>query len=260
MNNPQRILRVEQGAGNKMHTLWVDYIGESEYVKPRFIKNLSTDAEIAIEKAMQYAESIGISPECVHDNTRDLNDIVRVYKWTDTMVRFGKHYGKELKDCPDTFVHWIAKGSYLQNEKNGEWYPHHFGGYDFCLKAQEVAVELGLGVIDDRYKEPRYVTQEQYDAHTMRIEEKANEKTGHFYSNGERLSLSLTCIYITGFSSDFGWMNIYKFKDAEGRLFTYRGSNEFYDVCKGSSVSFTATIKHGAYNGSRETYLQRIKF
>jgi hypothetical protein len=278
--HPQRILYVEQGRKNKMHTLWVDYINGSEYVKARFIKNLSTDSEKAIAKALEYAKRIGVPEHFVYDHTHDLSAIKRVYKWTDTMVRFGKNYGMELRDCEPKFVHWVAKGCPLKNEQDGEWDNHYFGGQDFQAIAQSIAVEMGLGLMDDRiYHTPRYVTHEQYAKTTERLAQKASEQNGHFFENGSRVELTLTCKHQTSYDSNFGWIQVYKFIDSENRIFTYKGSNrltksvawtEIHDgktysgfdtesLSAGDTITLMATIKHDNYRDVDSTYIQRIK-
>lgn len=277
---PQRMIYVEQGSQNKMHTMWISFINGSKDVKPRFVKNLSTNSEIAMQKALEYAKRIGIDESLVFDYTHDLKSIVRVYKWTESMVRFGKHYGKELRDCPETFIKWIAKGSPLQDEKSGEWGNHYFGGDDFCKVAQKIAVEMNLGMMEDRiWNTPQFVSIEQYNKTTERLAQQALQKEGHFFNAGDRVELTLTCIKITGYSSAFGYVNIYKFIDAENRIFTYKGSAELvtremwsdihegktytgYDtkhVVKGDTITLTATIKHDEYRDVKSTYLQRIK-
>jgi hypothetical protein len=278
--HPQRIILVEQGKKNKMHTLWVDFINGSQYVKPRFVKNLSTDSELALQKAHEYAKRIGVDSSLVFDNTRDLNDIVKVYKWTDSMVRFGKNYGKELKDCDQKFIKWIAKGSPLQDEKSGCWYDNYFGGEDFCKIAQEIAVSMNLGKIEDRIcKKPRFVSQEQYDKTTEFLAQKSLEKEDHHFESGQRIELTLTCVKVTGYESAFGYVNIYKFIDSENRVFTYKGTSrliqlieyteihegktyhgrEEHSIAKGDTTTMTGTIKHDEFRGVKSTYLQRIK-
>lgn len=278
--HPQRILYVEQGRKNKMHTLWTSYIDGSPHVKPRFIKNLSTKSNVAMAKALEYAQRVGVPEHFVYDHTHDLNAIKRVYKWTDTMVRFGKNYGKELRDCEPKFVHWVAKGCPLQDERSGDWYNNYFGGVEFQAIAQTIAVEMGLGMMDDRiYQTPRYVSHEQYAKTTEHLSQRALEQNGHFFEHGAKVELTLTLKHHTSFQSDFGWMQIYKFIDAENRIFTYKGSKhlekltpwtethngkeysgvESEFLTKGDTITLTATIKHDNYRGQESTYLQRIK-
>lgn len=271
METTQKIIRfayISQGKQSMMYTLWTDHMNGSPYVKPRYIKNLSTDKETALMLGQQYAERCGID---FYDESMDeLRKIVRVNKWTDTMVRFGKNYGKELRDCEPKFIHWIAKGSPLlvQDEGEGYWSNHYFGGEAFCAIAQTIAVELGLGVMDNRLvgsyrngvciQEPMYVSQEQYDKTTERLKQFSSENNDHHFVNGERKEFTLTCLNITGYSSDFGYVNVIKFQDADARIFTYKGTS---DICveKGESIILTATIKHSEYKGQKSTYLQRIK-
>lgn len=258
-SHPKRMVIVEQGKKNKMHTMWIEFIDGSEYKKPRFIKNLSTDAEVAMKKAHEYAQKIGVDSSLVIDNTQDLNAIKKIYKWTDSMVRFGKNYGVELKDCEPKFITWIAKGSQLKDEYSGEWCSHYFGGEDFLKVAQEIAVQMNLGMMEDRiFQTPQFVSIEQYNKTTERLAQKSLEKEGKFFEQGQRLELTLTCKALTGYQSDFGFVNIYKFIDSENRIFTYKGTSGL-GIEKGQTIILTGTIKHGSFRGQDSTYLQRIK-
>jgi hypothetical protein len=277
---PTKIIYVEQGKQNKMHTMWIDFMNGSEYVKPRFVKNLSTDSETAMQKALEYAKRIGVDESLVFDYTSDLNAIVKVYKWTDSMVRFGKNYGKELKDCPETFIKWVAKGSPLKDDRTGDWCNNYFGGHEFMEVAQEIAVQMNLGMMEDRiWNTPQFVSVEQYNKTTERLAQKQLEQEDHFFNAGEKVELTLTCTKVTGYQSTFGWVNIYKFIDAENRVFTYKGNarlvtkikwvemhegKEFtgFDtesVDKGHTITLTGTIKHDEFRDVKSTYLQRIK-
>ena len=260
---PTRFAYMSQGAQSKMYTLWVDYLNGSDYVKPRFIKNLSTNKETALQLAQAYADNCGIQ---FFDDSRDeLRKIVRVYQWTPTMVKFGKNYGKELRDCDATFIVWVAKGCQLKDDVTGEWCNHYFGGDDFQQVAQQVAIELGLGKIETRVLHtPYFVSNEQYDKTTEKLNALALENNDHFYDNGKRLQLTLICTKVTGYESMYGYVNVYKFVDAENRVFTYKGSNTFSinqrtNIVVGDQLTLTATIKHDDYKGQKSTYLQRVK-
>ncbi len=278
--HPRKMVIVEQGKKNKMHTMWIDFIDGSQYVKPRFIKNLSTDAEIAMQKAHEYAQKIGVDSSLVIDNTQDLNAIKKIYKWTDSMVRFGKNYGVELKDCEPKFITWIAKGSPLKHENTGEWMNNFFGGEDFCKIAQEVAVQMNLGKMEDRIGVRQgFISCEQYDKNTEFLAQKSLEKEDHHFESGQRIELNLTCVKVTGYESAFGFVNIYKFIDAENRVFTYKGTSRLtksvawteihegktysgFDTSsieKGDTTTMTGTIKHDEFRGVKSTFLQRIK-
>jgi len=262
-NTPTRYAYMSQGAQSKMYTLWVDHLNGSPYVKPRYIKNLSTNKDTALQMAQSYADNCGIQ---FYDDSRDeLRKIMRVYQWTPTMVKFGKNYGKELRDCEHKFILWVAKGCPLLDEKSGEWCNNYFGGEDFQQVAQQVAVEMGLGKMEDRVRHtPYFVTNEQYDKTTERLNANALENNDHFYENGKRLQLTLTCTKVTGYESMYGYVNVYKFVDADNRVFTYKGANTFSinqrtNIVVGDQLTLTATIKHDDYKGQKSTYLQRVK-
>jgi len=278
METIKRFAYVSQGRGTKMYTLWVDHTNGSSYVKPRFIKNLSVNKDKAISIAQKYADNCGI--ELLDESIDELNQIIRVYNWTPTMVTFGKNYGKELRDCEEKFIVWVAKGCPLKDDRSGEWCNNYFGGEDFQQVAQQIAVDMGLGKMEDRVRQtPYFVTNEQYDKTTEKLNEKASENNDHFYTNGQRLQLTLTCTKVTGYDSMYGYVNVYKFVDDDNRVFTYKGANRLYLYTKwvdnwdgkevsgndmtlinvGDQVTLTATIKHDDYKGQKSTYIQRIK-
>jgi hypothetical protein len=274
-----RYAYVSQGQQSKMYTLWVDHLNGSEFVKPRYVKNLSTNKDKALEMGMLYASNCNI--QFFDDSMDELRKIKRIHKWTDTMVRFGKNYGTELRDCEPKFIVWIAKGSPLKNEHSGEWSNNYFGGQEFCEIAQEIAVEMGLGKIENRLNNNSwFVTNEKYDQTTELLKKKAEEKNDHHYTNGQRLELTLTFLKRTGYESDYGFINIYNFQDAYKNIFTYKGtSHPFYkyvqwneivdgvehsgrdilDLEINDTITFTATIKHSEYKGQKQTFIQRIK-
>jgi hypothetical protein len=276
-DNPTKIVYMSQGQKSKMFTLWTDFINGSPFVKPRFIKSLSTNKEKALAEAMAYATKINCP---FYDESKDeLKKIVRVYTWTPTMVRFGKNYGKELRDCEPKFVLWVAKGCYLQDEKTGTWYQNEFGGREFRIEAEKIAVEMGLGLMETRFGGNKFVTREQYDINTAKINERASIVSGFHGTNGERVTMELTITRVTGFDTMFGFQNVYIMKDDQNREFTYKGTShvihgqhwvEIVDgkeykgwdtrhAIVGDVVSITGTIKHDSYNGKQSTYLQRIK-
>ena len=276
-NHPMRIVYMSQGKKSKMFTLWTDFINGSPYVKPRFIKSLSTNKDKALAEAEAYATRINAP---FYDESMDeLSKIKRVYKWTPTMVRFGKNYGVELRECEPKFIKWVANGCMLKHEGSGEWLTNEFGGFEFRIEAEKIAVEMGLGVMETRFGGNRFVTHEQYDRNTAKINERASIVSGFHGTNGERVTMTLTITRVTGFETMFGWQNVYVMKDDQNREFTYKGTSnvmsgtpwtdihngvEYHgfdtkSAIVGDVVSITGTIKHDSYNGKESTYLQRIK-
>lgn len=254
----QRICILSQGAGCKMYTLWNHNMG-SAYVKPEYIKNLSTDYDTALILAEQWSEQTG--RELVNDAMESLRAIFRSKSMTATMVKFGKNKGTELRDCEPKFIVWIAKGCPLFNEENQSWDNHVFGGSDFQVYAQELATELGLGLMHNS----RFYTNDQYAKQMEREQLMSQLQNGHHYTAGQRLDLTLTCIKNTGYDSQYGYVWVYTFMDADKKVYTYKG-HALYDypsgipIQKDSTITCKATIKHSAYKDEPVTYIQRLKF
>lgn len=84
---------------------------------------------------------------------------------------------------------------------------------------------------------------------------------GHFYNPKERLVLELTFLNDFTFETFYGTTFIQKFRDAENREFTYKGSSPINDndLSKGDKVIIKATIKHGDYKGEHQTLITRPK-
>jgi hypothetical protein len=268
-----RICFISQGAKSMMYTLWVWNLG-SNHVNPEYVKNLSTDKETALKLATEYAQA---TDRLLSDDSHDtLNKIKRVNKWTPTMVTFGKNRGVELRDCEPKFIIWVAKGCPLLNKETNEWEEHQFGGSNFCTYAQQLSVELGLGVIDtSSYVNGRFYTNDQWEKIQAKKQEMASYQEGHFYNDKQRVDLSLKVISIYGYESQFGYTSIYKFVDESNRVFIYKGTknliqqlktidgDETYysgekSIKKDSEFICTCTIKHSSYKNNNTTYIQRL--
>jgi hypothetical protein len=263
----QRVTILSQGAGSKMYTLWNYNIG-SGYCKPQYIKNLSTDYDTALMLAEQFAERAG--RELWNDAMESLKPILRSQQMTPTMVKFGKNKGVELKDCEPKFIIWVAKGCPLYDEKYESWCNYSFGGSDFESYAQSLAVELGLGVM---HKEKFYTT-EQYQKIVEKEQLMSSLVNGHHFTDGQRLNLTLTCIKQTGYESQYGFISVYTFIDADKKVYTYKGGTltqpiqnvdgihqwHSHDaVSKDMTITCKATIKHSTYKDEPVTFIQRLK-
>lgn len=264
----QRICILSQGAKSKMYTLWNLNAGDA-YSKPEYIKNLSTDYETALMLAEQHSEITG--RELVNDAMESLNPILRGKSMTPTMVKFGKNKGVELAECEDKFIIWVAKGCPLFDKEIEQWIDHCFGGSDFQQYAQSLAVEKGFGVI---YKE-KFYTNEQYQKVIQKEQLMSSLVNGHHNTAGQRLDLTLTCIKTAGYDSQYGYIHVYTFMDADKKVYTYKGGRldqsikmvdeygeytETQPVQKDMTITCKATIKHSTYKGEAVTYIQRLKF
>jgi hypothetical protein len=82
---------------------------------------------------------------------------------------------------------------------------------------------------------------------------------------GEKTSMEVTIVEISGFSGSFGWTNIYKMIDCDNNQITKFGTiNKRYlvdgdDIEKGSVLKFKAEIKkHEEFRGNKQTTIGRI--
>ena len=98
-----------------------------------------------------------------------------------------------------------------------------------------------------------------------RIRREAEKKelaktTTYFGTVGEKINVKVTGKVITGYATQFGWINIYEFKDEEGHIFIWKTS---VDVETNDGVfegTIRATIKeHNEYNGMKQTVITRAK-
>ena len=77
---------------------------------------------------------------------------------------------------------------------------------------------------------------------------------------GERSDFAdLTLVRAPGFASDFGWVTIYCFEDANGNAITWK-TGKALELEIGDKVSLKATVKkHGKWNETNQTELTRAK-
>lgn len=86
----------------------------------------------------------------------------------------------------------------------------------------------------------------------------AAAKSVHVGTVGERRDFTLTVTFITGFETQFGYMTITGFADADGNIVIYKGQD--LGVEKGAAVTLKATIKaHGERDGAKQTIISRPK-
>jgi hypothetical protein len=108
---------------------------------------------------------------------------------------------------------------------------------------------------DDQFIKVRfnYATERQVEIEEQKKD--TAENSGHFFSDGERVILSLSKVGSFSFDTMYGTTYIVTYKDSEGRLFKYMGGSppDF------ESATVKATVKHSEYRGINETKLQRVK-
>lgn len=84
-------------------------------------------------------------------------------------------------------------------------------------------------------------------------------KSQHIGTVGEKITLTLTCVHIVSFESQFGMVYINICKDGAGNTVVYKGNAKGFPD-KGDTATITATVKaHEERNGVKQTAILRPK-
>lgn len=100
------------------------------------------------------------------------------------------------------------------------------------------------------YETPKFVEIER--------EKKAAQARPHYFTDGERLTLSVKLTGRFGFHTVYGFTTVCLLETSEGLPVKYMGANP-PNFNEDGFTQVTATIKHTEYKGAKETHLQRIK-
>lgn len=116
------------------------------------------------------------------------------------------------------------------------------------------------------YIKRKYATRVQRDR--MEAKKRENEMSGHFFTDGAKVSIEVKEVERFSFDTQFGITTVVKYITRDGKMVKYMGSsapqlgkeNEDGDFIKAEDfMMIKATIKHSEYKGVKETKLQRIK-
>ena len=163
---------------------------------------------------------------------------------------FGKLIGSDIRTCDDV---WQLERA-MDSEK----------GEDRKEIAKQRLIELGEVIQFDgnwiKKSELEYRTEQK---------RKATLNNGHFFTDGEKITVDVQLEEQFSFDTQFGTCYIDIFRTADGKLLKYKGSNPPQlmkrdeegnrEYSEHSTYTFTGTVKHTEYNGQAETHLQRIK-
>lgn len=90
-------------------------------------------------------------------------------------------------------------------------------------------------------------------------EEKEKQLSEYVGNIKDKIEKELTLLKVFTFDSDFGVCHIYKFKDAEDNIYTWKTS-KYIEEEEGEVVKVKGTIKeHSEYRGEKQTVLTRCK-
>lgn len=218
-------------------------------------------ADDLIEAAKKAKAICGSNPIVIDFGKQN---VIKAYtRWTPDVIRFGKHSGVKLSEVDPKYLVWVAKGCPVYEEKYGGWVDMFFGGPEFQLEAQKVAIEKGLGVMhNERFMDIAYYEKVMERERLAKLENNAHHET-----DKARIELKLTVKDVFGYESAYGYVKIYKMTDDDNRVFTYKGSKWLCreidgideSVKAGDVIMVKGTIKHGTYKEQDVTYIQRPK-
>lgn len=247
------------GFTNVYYTLWeVDepterynvYISSKEIVQHCcYIQNLSKDYAKALKKIEEKANGqkfkIDLELKGHYSFDRILyTELVELYEiW---QFSFGRLAGLDIRTCEDV---WQLNRA-MREEKN----------IRRRLYARKRLIELGeliKNVYGPDFGSDKYIPTDQY----RRIKEKLQESnmSGHFFTNGERICVTVKKLRSTCFDTQWGTTFIQILQLQDGRIVKYKGSSPIDFNESDQYLTIKATVEHGEYNGQIETRLKRPK-
>jgi len=240
------IVYISTGRKSAMRTLRVCTIGKRVY-RDRYVRNLSRDAETAVEKARAYYEDVKASMkgEVIFDpngSTIELNgwgenmtdnlseaQLYYLRKLEVGVMPFGKYVNYKITDLPDGYVMYFAK--------------------------QEGEGIVGKALIDLMVDEANERNLFEKEEERLAQIEAERAKSEFFGEVGQRGKMRFTVRKTLAFDGYYGTVNMMIGKDEKGRTIVYKGTKRFNE---GDLVEMVATIKdHNEYKGEKQTIVNR---
>lgn len=206
-----------------------------------YVQNLSKTLEGAKAKLQgEFNVDLELRGSSTFTRSSEILDSFEVWQFT-----FGKLIGSDIRTCNDV---WQLNRA--MNDERGE---------ERKELAKQRLIELGEVIQFDG----KWISKETLEFHKEQ-KRKSELKNGHFFADGEKVELIVELEENFSFDTQFGTCFINVFRDANGRLFKYKGSNppDLYingEYNPNATYKFKATVKHSEYNGQKETLIQRIK-
>lgn len=272
---------ISYGEKKCMYTLWVIYDdsndassvqGRRRYLRSHYIKNLSTDKESAIEKAVQYASENNIEfvsttnadallneierrtadeleaerveiqrkaeeaeKKAIEDRDRQIEENVLIFEeqFDSCQFTFGKYNGETFEKIMNTDPQYIR---FLMD--NNPEAPFEFPTRltDMCINSLYAFVQEN-GYPKGRFDDSEYV---------------GNPK--------ERIEIKVTVTGKSTFRGFYGLTTLYKFIDDEGNLLVtfYSGTSWKLDI-DDTAIIVGTVDKHQVYDNVKQTTLKRVK-
>lgn len=229
-----------------------------------FYRSLSADYDQAIQKIEEIAQGRGYninlelrgqSREWSTAGTKEAPPKPAPYQFS-----FGKLQWADIRESDDV---WQLERAYAE-EKNprtrvyarrrlielGELIRYDWSckEYDFENSTDDNYV---FKLVPQKYASRRQV--ERFNSDKAR-----SEKSGHFFSEGEKVVVNVKTINSISFDTMYGLNFIVMMETEDGKMVYYRGANP-PSVPTDSFVTIQGTVKYSEYKGIKQTMLQRIK-
>lgn len=214
------------GTGRKTHTLVIRTPEYDEKLRLRRLARVRKNADS--DNAEMFAK-LGLSPDgCAYAVMGDTYAIRKNLKAEG--ARFDRVIGWYFDHQPENYETVLipCDAQFYLNE-----YTYHYEG----LPCSEIVENVRK--IKDGY----------YAKHT------SGEAFGEV---GGKYELALTLTHVGGYSTDYGWTNVYTFTDSENHTFVWRTSVEIDTEWKIFKVRGTVK-EHKQYKGVNQTVLTRCK-
>jgi len=230
----------------------------------RYVRNLATDRDRAIEKAIAYAASRGIdyistdgarkelyeierhrSDERLRmkaeaeqqrrlEEERHINELLVVFdsQFQSEAFTFGKYTGKRFADvmkADSGYIRYIVENSDLPHD-----IPKNLN--DICANSLH-----------------SYVLKHGYPA-------RPEDDSVYVGTKGERIELTVKVTKKMSFDTNFGIKTMYHFMDTDNNVFVTFYSGSSWNLNIGDTATIKGTIdKHQEYDNVKQTHIKRVK-
>ena len=279
---------ISSGAKNMMHTLRCVYTdskyveGESvDFERDYYVCNLSTDFDVAIEKAKMYAgdkfrEGASFSLEEIYRRTQEEMALAAAEAAKNAAIREAEEEENNRVFRRDAYTK-IADGDFP------------FGMYrNYSFETAPESYIKFMGTVEVEEGKSGFVMKFLQKVLKKKFPDlflPMPEANGEYYGTPKkREDMVATVVASFGFESFYGYTNVVKFVKDSGELLVYMGTtmpgfevqkttvylegtadeyeyttNEFEGVKIGKTYQFKATVKeHSEYKGEKQTKIQRL--
>lgn len=265
---------ISYGEQVKMYTLHVIYDMEQiddkghKFTNSRstYVKNLSTNRETAVDKAVEYASARGIEFVYTKNALKELNEIVRIEREEALQLKKDAEEKRiqEITDHSDEMV--IIFEENFQSEK------FSFGKYsgtkfsDVMQNDHQYIRYIISGNEDTLPIEfPRTVNEVCLNALFKYVQEVGfppipEDDSEYVGERGERVEVTVKVTKKVAFDTRFGIKVMYTFIDESNNVYVTFYSGNTWSVDTDEHVKIKGTVdKHEVYNNIKQTHLKRVK-